>query len=380
MKKIASLLCLIVLFCAVAPVAAGAETTDSAALIRHYNFYNVVSGTRPKDVTEAGGGTKYSLYPSNVTTENGLGYVSGTDNNSLYNNTDKDDLTGLSDMTVFMAFSYDGLATTNFAYALQMIGILNIIIDENGLLVRTSDSKWLNGTDNQQGTKHPVKANENLWVAVSLDWSDDFSSLSSTVLISNDNGRTFTTYEKSGIVTTANPAKFTSLTFGKSKAGAAGILDFRFDDFRIYNQALTADEIRGITLDATPTVAPANVQAQTRVDAGKKTFDVRFCAVLDSLDYSEVGFEIVAKDASGQELKKARFATAEVYESVLALGTPVTAGELGGAYLIAYKITEIPEAVGAVTFEITAYAVRNGVTWHGQTGSVTYGYAELAAN
>lgn len=88
----------------------------------------------------------------------------------------------------------------------------------------------------------------------------------------------------------------------------------------------------------------------------------------------------MAKDASGQELKKARFATAEVYESVLALGTPVTAGELGGTYLIAYKITEIPEAVGAVTFEITAYAVRNGVTWHGQTGTVIYRYADLAAN
>lgn len=384
MKKTAVLLSLILLLGAVVPFGAVAEAGNAAALsdslVRHYDFYHVVSGTRPKDVTESGNGTKYSLYPSNATTENGLGCVKGADTRSYYSNGDKDDLTALSELTLFMAFRYDGTATSDFAYALQMTGLLNVIIDENGLLIRTNDGKWLNGTDGQQNTKHPVKPGDEIWLAASLAWSKDLSSLNSTVLVSNDNGRTFTTYERSGIVTAANPKNFAKLVLGKSKAGVNGILDFWFDDFRIYGKALTADEIKGITLDATPTVVPANVQAQTRVDTGEKTFDVRFCAVLDSLDYSEVGFDIVAKDASGQELKKARFATAEVYESVLALGTPVTAGELGGTYLIAYKITEIPEAVGAVTFEITAYAVRNGVTWHGQTGTVIYRYADLAAN
>lgn len=380
MKKIALLLCFVLLLSSVLPLCVAAEDTGVAAsaspdsnLIRHYNFLDVVSGTRPKDVTEASNtNTKYSLYAtSSVTTGNGVGKVSSTAG-SYYSCGDKDDLTGLSAMTVFLAFKPEGTPTGSFAYVLQMNGLLNAFIDVNGLGVRTSDSKMFNDT------RHSLTMGKYVFLAISLDFSDS-SKIVSNLYVSVDSGKTYTLYSKEISDSTSAPSKITNMFLGKSSASAKGILDFTFDDFRIYNKALTQAEVESIQLDATPTIVPKNISSQERINTAEKKFDIRFCAVIDSLKYESVGFEIVAKDSEGTVLQTFSHSCTSVYESVMALGSPVTAESLGGKYLIAFAIRDIPESAGDVTFEIRSVAVKDGHTYYSDVASSVYSYSALAA-
>lgn len=382
MKKIALLLCFVLLLSSVLPLCVAAEDTGVAAsasldsnLIRHYNFLDVVSGTRPKDVTESSNtNTKYSLYPSSVTTENGVGKVSRTAK-SYYSCGDKDDLIDLSAMTVFLAFKPEGTPTGSFANVFEINGLLNAFIDVKGLGVRTSDEKMFNDT------RHPVTMGKYVFLAISLDFSDS-SKIVSNLYVSVDSGKTYTLYSKEISDSTSAPSKIIKgIYLGKlySNYTKDGILDFTFDDFRIYNKALTQAEVESIQLDATPTIVPKNISSQERINAAEKKFDIRFCAVIDSLKYESVGFEIVAKDSEGTVLQTFSHSCTSVYESVMALGSPVTAESLGGKYLIAFAIRDIPESAGDVTFEIRSVAVKDGHTYYSDVASSVYSYSALAA-
>lgn len=98
------------------------------------------------------------------------------------------------------------------------------------------------------------------------------------------------------------------------------------------------------------------------------TTSVRIVAVIDSLDFSEVGFKIAAKytDADGVEhvgqntLDKS---SNTVYTAITAAGDTVTAEELGGKYIVAIVVNDVPIGDGiTVTFDVTPYTVAKGVT------------------
>lgn len=90
---------------------------------------------------------------------------------------------------------------------------------------------------------------------------------------------------------------------------------------------------------------PANLYYQRAISLNTDgTVDVRFVAVIDSLNYAEVGFNFTLTriGASGsEESVKVSRSTTEVYESVTALGETVTAEELGGNYVVAIVIKGI---------------------------------------
>ena len=94
-----------------------------------------------------------------------------------------------------------------------------------------------------------------------------------------------------------------------------------------------------------------------------ETVRLRLVAVVDSLQYSAIGFSV---NAYGEKIgtKTADKSSTTVYSSLLGEtdGTVIqyTAKELGGAYIFALNINNIPLNAGEITFEVVTYHVRGG--------------------
>ena len=115
---------------------------------------------------------------------------------------------------------------------------------------------------------------------------------------------------------------------------------------------------------------------------------VRFAAILNDLSVDEVGFVVYAlyKDSTGTihsgtgsiDLK-----TATVWTSIVGGGVTVTAEELGGSYVYALAVNNVPMGEGVqVDFYVTPYSVTGGEMTYGDmaTVSIVNGeYAEDAA-
>ena len=109
------------------------------------------------------------------------------------------------------------------------------------------------------------------------------------------------------------------------------------------------------------TVGKINVvgaQASIETDAADERFAVRFIATIDSRDYLKAGFAIKATTADNT-VKEWSLDTCTAYDSIIAndaAGTAkYTAQDLGGKYLIAVTINNIPKSVGSVTFDLSAF-------------------------
>lgn len=105
-------------------------------------------------------------------------------------------------------------------------------------------------------------------------------------------------------------------------------------------------------------------------------FSVRFVGMLqDTLRYGEVGFKVSVNGGSVKTIS-----CKNVYLKLLATDngeqTEMTAAELGGSYIFALSVADIP-AAGTVTFTVTTYATdqttsANRRTYNGTTYTVTY--------
>lgn len=95
-------------------------------------------------------------------------------------------------------------------------------------------------------------------------------------------------------------------------------------------------------------------------------YSVRFVGTLHSTDYSAVGLLIrTASQTYGGCCEK-------VYTSILGDFDRYTAEALGGNYLFAWTIQNIPADAGAVTFTVTPFLAVGDTVWYGQEKSVTY--------
>lgn len=99
---------------------------------------------------------------------------------------------------------------------------------------------------------------------------------------------------------------------------------------------------------------------------GQGKYSVRFVGILHSTDYSAVGLLIrTASQTYGGCCEK-------VYTSILGDFDRYTAEALGGNYLFAWTIQNIPADAGAVTFTVTPFLAVGDTVWYGQEKSVTY--------
>ena len=106
----------------------------------------------------------------------------------------------------------------------------------------------------------------------------------------------------------------------------------------------------------------------TEINAVTNTQSVRFVSVLQSLDGSETGFEVIARYIENGVLQEKHgvIKTTHVYSKINATENgsviSVSATELGGLYVSALAIEDVPTNVGRIDFYVKSYVVVKGET------------------
>ena len=115
--------------------------------------------------------------------------------------------------------------------------------------------------------------------------------------------------------------------------------------------------------------------AQTSLVVDNK-YNIRFVATVDTLNYERIGFEITAGYTENGTAITTEFtkSCAYVYQKITgntAAGLQeYTAEELGGNYLMALSIINIPADLGTISFFVKPYVVENGVKIFGHAYTV----------
>lgn len=122
---------------------------------------------------------------------------------------------------------------------------------------------------------------------------------------------------------------------------------------------ITLDNLQVDTASGDLRMVGVQASTETANNAADTTFDMRFIAAVDSDVYSKAGFNVTAK-ASGTGAEKSwRLETGTVYSAIVAKdgNTTVTykAKQLGGKYLIALTVQNIPKSEGMVDFTVQAF-------------------------
>lgn len=127
----------------------------------------------------------------------------------------------------------------------------------------------------------------------------------------------------------------------------------------------------------------AAVQSTTPTAGG--TQSVRFIGALQTLQASAVGFEITATYLEDGVLKTKSWnrETGTVYTSVMATvdgeTTKVSANELGGSYVVAIAVENVPVGIGQIDFTIRAYLTVDGVKAYSEAMTVSFVNGEYSA-
>ncbi|MHB8125273.1 MAG: InlB B-repeat-containing protein [Desulfitobacteriaceae bacterium] len=111
--------------------------------------------------------------------------------------------------------------------------------------------------------------------------------------------------------------------------------------------------------------------AQKRYNAGGNTYDIRFIAIIDTLNAKEVGFVFSKSQTIPTRENATVKATTTVYTSITAAGSTVTAGALEGTYIIACTVTGIPVSDIAVPLHVRAFSTVGTVTKYTPVATVT---------
>ncbi len=345
MKKLSFFLALVLMLLSVAaaiPVSAAAQATLPEPVVK-FDFSDL-TGFTTSDVTVENG----------VATV-GMGATSSTQKGKL-STTEVSAVKNCTDITVFTAVKLSD--NTDTWITLLALG------DGTNTLVRimaknsTIYAQYSTGTTNLTES-YNFTPDQWVWLTCVLDYTGNTLNLS--LYASMDMGKTWES-PKTAAVSSASikPASVSMLCSGKgvsSSAAAEADYPYYLDDIRIYGEALTLDQIKEIALSPIE-----NLHVQTKQGSAANKMDARLLATVDSLGLTDVGFDVsITYVESGQEKAKALTHTATtVYDSVLAEGEPVTAQELGGKYLVALAIKDIPADVNAV-LSVKAFATENSI-------------------
>ena len=118
-------------------------------------------------------------------------------------------------------------------------------------------------------------------------------------------------------------------------------------------------------------------------EAANNTQSVRFLSVLQSLEGSAAGFEVTAKYLEGSVVKTKTWMvnTTHVYSSINATEngsvTSVSAAELGGTYICALSVDNVPTNAGQIDFYVKSYVVLNGEKTYSEEVIFTFENGEV---
>lgn len=372
MKRMFSVLLsalLLALSCVTVAIPAAAEgevlpLTDS--LVVAYDFEGTTAQTQLQD--KAPNGTADNLQiKGTVAIENGVataGPAHGTD----YLTAPKSaDLTGITEYTVYVKLKASGTYPDNFADFINIPGFMRAFVNgegqDGGYTVQARHNGgaswcWKNGS-----YTFPEETYRYVAYTAKLDAANQKVEL---VSYYSEDG---TVYSSASVVYDETKTAFSPTSSINLAQNTQNGMTYSFDDVLIFNRALSADEVSALSelKVSDDRVGYAGCQES---EAADHRFDVRFIGVIDSLTYDEVGFEIVVKaDGVNQTIRKACTA---VYDSVTGLGETKTAAELGGAYIFALGIRNLPVWSGDTEFEVTPYYIVDGNTVSCSTVEVVY--------
>lgn len=111
--------------------------------------------------------------------------------------------------------------------------------------------------------------------------------------------------------------------------------------------------------------------AQARYYEDSNTYDIRFIAIIDTLDAKEVGFVFSKIQAIPTRENASERATSTVYTEITASGSTITAASLGGQYIIACTVTGIPVEDIDVVLHVRAFSTVGTETKYTPVTTVT---------
>lgn len=404
-KRISLFLIAILLFCLCIPAGADHVTPNKSELDQALIVHHAFDGTTKEEWTAdtATGGKSKEVLTAVGTTVDGMTSVSGTATTLAYlgggtNATAKgQDFVGNTTgaFTFYLSFRLNATDAANigsgFCDTFMLNSTKDIRIFTSGLNATTKSADIYFMTSENGGCSTAVKIGSMpigvgeektafVRVALTMKYDTAAGAWSYAALLSADGGNTWTETVKNGCTGTADFFLSTSagnrwMKLGNQNAKRVNTAQ-DFDDFRIYNKVLSADELKA-HLGVTGAVFHG-VQSTAVSETG--TYGVRFIGSIDSLDYSRVGFRVTAEDGE----KVWDIPSSTVYDTLLgstedgivSYSAAALRGE--GCYLFALTVRNIPARTDAgndrtITFTVTPYTVSSdGVRTEGRTYSVVF--------
>ena len=358
-----------------------------------HNAFDGTDATAQKSDTATGGSSKEVLTTLG-TTANGVTTVSGTSTTLAYcagsstgNAIAKgEDIMGNTTGEFTFVFNFSLTATDASAvgsgycdmFTFNSTKDIRVFTSNLNATTKTADLYFL--TSANGGCTSAVKvgnipisvedeASKFVLFALTMSYDATAGTWDYIAYLSTDGGASYSTVKKENCAGTADFFKSTSTGNRWMKLGNVNVnrpnTSQSFDDFRIYNKALTVGELQYhlTSVEATAGAVCHGVQV-SNFTSTDSSYALRFVGSIDSLTaYKEVGFEITVGDDY-----KWDFAAEEVYSSLIASGDmgmveEYTAAKLrgDGSYLYAISLTEIPLKESNVnttyTFTVKPYSI-----------------------
>ena len=187
------------------------------------------------------------------------------------------------------------------------------------------------------------------------------------------------TIQKGASLGTAIPSPGIDMFFFDK--GLSGVI---LDDFRMYSDDLTVDELQSIFAVKEEPVSELvkNFGAQNKFDdlnndGTNDAFSVRFVGGIDSENYDSVGIEIITTVGEKTAQTPHTETSQTVYTSVIENGETVLATTKGSAYFIAFIIPDIPLDLELgdgeyISFKYRFFAENGNTTLYSEYITVTY--------
>ena len=394
MKKCISFMMVIfLLLCVFLPVSANEEYVNSFilkdTLITHYDFEGDTLSVQTSDKATGGKSvevittTESTFTSGQATISNSIATITGSNGmNSYFNNTSdtvkgadfRNNTTG--EYTFYFSFRVDGdnQSTGGFLDVMKTSGqelrvyasTCNTTAKTMNLIARITNSANTSLKNGVTVATIPYTYEEtNTDTFMHFMWSMKYDTNAQVwkhnCYFSSDGLNFIKVLEEEAADANTFFSGVTALHLGNKNANRKDCIEY-FDDFRIYNRALSVEEIK-LDIGVTGVVCHG-VQTSLIQD---DTYSVRFVGSIDSLEYDQVGFQVTVQDGK----RSWNVPASCVYDSLLANEDDgvksYQAAELRGmpGYLYALTIKNIPvkDESGAdltVTFVVTPYYIIEG--------------------
>ncbi len=381
MKKrvLSVMLCILMCMAILPPFGAIADTQQSSlddSLIIHYDFEGSTAKEQLSDKALAGNCLDDLLYQSDKGENDssvtyGVAHLASTNGSAIerrrQNSGFSTDVETLTDgMTVYLKMKISGTTTGGISDIMDIGNVMRLYVTGTTPALKVRFTSDAYNAVTHEITIGSITKDEYFYVAITTSYNSAAQQLTAKTYLSED-GLTYgtsvqKTFEKVANFYAAAAADWKGIRFGlPCHFGDRTVIgtEFDFDDVRVYNRALGATELAEINT-STPALRAVQTSA---VNTTAQTYGIRLVSTLgaDLREYTKVGYMVSYSEDGLTYSADATLEGQMVYTSLLAdsktgMTEAVGAQKIGGAYIFAYAITDIPTTV--TDFQVTMFAVR----------------------